>query len=78
MDRHGDGNGWIFGLCFICFGIVAILSMGVFSLMYHGGMIGKYFIIIILFPSVCRNKIFGHHIFVFKMPHQIPKDRLLF
>ena len=41
MDRRGDGNGWIFGLCFICLGIVCVLSMGVFSFMYYGGMIGE-------------------------------------
>ena len=43
MVRHGngDGNGWKIGLCFICFGIVGVMSMGVFSLIYHWGGRGE-------------------------------------
>ena len=35
MDGSDEGNGWKFGLSFICLGIVGVMSMGVFSLVYH-------------------------------------------
>ena len=67
MDRHGDGNGWKFGLCFISFGLIGVLSMGVFSLLYHKGIIGSYINFIPVetnsFPQVS-------HCVLIQSPHQ--------
>ena len=41
MDGDDDGNGWKYGLSFICLGIVCVMSMGVFSLVYHAKYKGK-------------------------------------
>ena len=41
MDGDDDGNGWKYGLSFICLGIVCVMSMGVFSLVYHAKYRGK-------------------------------------
>ena len=40
MERDPDGDGWKYGLSFICLGIVFVLSMGVFSMVYYGGRAG--------------------------------------
>ena len=41
MEGDNDGNGWKFGLSFICCGIVFVMGMGVFSLVYHAQYKGK-------------------------------------
>ena len=40
MERDDEGDGWKYGLSFICLGIVFVLSMGVFSMVYYGGRAG--------------------------------------
>merc|ERR1712189_28854 len=35
MEIEEEGDGWKCGLSFVFFGIVFIMSMGVFSLIYH-------------------------------------------
>ena len=40
MDNNEDGDGWKFGLSFICIGIIMVMGMGVFSLLYHKGLKG--------------------------------------
>ena len=74
MDRHGDGNGWKFGLCFIFFGLIGVLSMGVFSLLYHKGIIGSY----INFHS-SRNELFPTGFSLCSDPEPSPENgKLLF
>ena len=41
MDNNEDGDGWKIGLSFICIGIMMVMGMGVFSLLYHKGLKGK-------------------------------------
>ena len=41
MEGDNDGNGWKFGLSFICCGIVFVMGMGIFSLVYHAQYKGK-------------------------------------
>ena len=40
-SMEGDGDGWKYGLCCICLGIVFVLSMGVFSMLYYGARMGN-------------------------------------
>ena len=40
MDNNEDGDGWKIGLSFICIGIMMVMGMGVFSLLYHKGLKG--------------------------------------
>ena len=42
MEGQNDGNGWVFGLSFICLGIVCVIGMGVFSMVYHRGLRRKF------------------------------------
>ena len=41
MSDDEERSGWKYGLCCICVGIVCVMSMGVFSLLYYGSRIGK-------------------------------------
>ena len=47
MEGDNDGNGWKFGLSFICFGIVCVMGMGVFSLVYHAQYKGELLYLVI-------------------------------
>ena len=60
MEHSDDGDGWKYGLCFICLGIVFVLSMGVFSMLYYGGRGGTLGCCINLFIviNVCRFRLF--------------------
>ena len=42
MDTTEGGNGWKYGLSLICLGIVCVMGMGVFSLVYHAEYKGEY------------------------------------
>ena len=42
MEGQDDGNGWVFGLSFICLGIVCVMGMGVFSMVYHSRLRGRF------------------------------------
>merc|ERR1711915_24395 len=36
MEGGEESDSWKFGLCFICLGILFVMGMGVFSLMFYG------------------------------------------
>ena len=54
MDGENDGNGWKFGLSFICLGIVCVMGMGVFSLVYHAQYKGSLLVIMLITIMCCR------------------------